>query len=73
MKYEGRARHVRFAGTRARWQEWSRSCSAIDFSWNSDPLKTSKREFAIIGEQLMGPTTTAERIEFMRTRSPRQR
>ncbi len=55
MKYEDASRHLRFMGTRATCQlEAQVEVPAIGFSWKSDPLNTSKADFAIIGEEVNG-------------------
>jgi hypothetical protein len=52
-KYEGTAKHFRFTGTRATCQmEAEVEVPAIDSSWKSDPLETSKCDFAIIGDEV---------------------
>ena len=54
-KYDDAAKHFRFAGTRAACQmEAQVEVPSIDFSWKSDPLNTSKCDFAIIGEEANG-------------------
>jgi hypothetical protein len=53
--YENPAQHFRFTGTRATCQlEAQIVVASIDFSWKSDPLETSKADFAIIGEEVNG-------------------
>ncbi len=55
VKYEDSSKHFRFAGTRASCQlEAIVEVPSIGFSWKSDPLKTSKCDFAIIGEEVNG-------------------
>jgi hypothetical protein len=54
-KYEDAAKHFRFTGTRATCQmEAQVEVPSIGFSWKSDPLNTSKCDFAIIGEESNG-------------------
>jgi hypothetical protein len=54
-KYEDASKHFRFTGTRATCQmEAEVEIPSIDFSWKSDPLSTSKCDFAIIGEEVNG-------------------
>ena len=54
-KYENASKHFRFAGTRATCQmEAEVEIPSIDFSWKSDPLLTSKCDFAIMGEEVNG-------------------
>jgi hypothetical protein len=53
--YEDAPKHFRFVGTRATCQmEAEVEIPSIDFSWKSDPLNTSKCDFAIIGEEVNG-------------------
>jgi hypothetical protein len=55
VKYEDPAKHFRFTGTRASCQmEAEVEVPSIGFSWKSDPLNTSKSDFAIIGEEVNG-------------------
>jgi len=55
VKYEDPAKHFRFTGARATCQmEAEVEVPSIGFSWKSDPLSTSKRDFAIIGEEVNG-------------------
>lgn len=55
VKYEDSAKHFRFTGTRASCQlEAQVDVPSIGFSWKSDPLNTSKCDFAIIGEEVNG-------------------
>lgn len=55
VKYEDPAKHFRFAGTRASCQlEAQIEVPAISFSWKSDPLSSSKCDFAIMGEEANG-------------------
>jgi len=54
-KYEDASKHFRFTGTRATCQmEAQVEVPSIGFSWKSDPLNTSKCDFAIIGEEVNG-------------------
>ena len=54
-KFEDASKHFRFTGTRATCQmEAEVEVPSIDFSWKSDPLNTSKSDFAIIGEEVNG-------------------
>ena len=54
-KYEDAAKHFRFTGTRATRQlEAQVEVPSIGFSWKSDPLSTSKCDFAVIGEEANG-------------------
>ena len=55
VKYEDASKHFRFTGTRATCQlEAEVEVPSIGFSWKSDPLDTSKCDFAIIGEEANG-------------------
>lgn len=55
VKYEDASKHFRFTGTRASCQlEAQVEVPSIGFSWKSDPLSTSKSDFAIIGEEVNG-------------------
>ena len=55
VKYEDAAKHLRFMGTRATCQlEAQVEVPAIGFSWKSDPLNTSKCDFAVIGDEVNG-------------------
>ena len=52
VTYEDAAKQFRFAGTRATCQlEAEVEVPSIGFSWKSDPLSTSKCDFAIMGEE----------------------
>jgi hypothetical protein len=54
-KIENPAQHFRFTGTRASCQmETQIDVPSIRFSWKSDPLETSKRDFAILGYEVNG-------------------
>jgi hypothetical protein len=55
VKYEDASKHFRFTGTRASCQlEAEVEVPSIGFSWKSDPLNTSKSDFAIIGDEVNG-------------------
>jgi hypothetical protein len=55
VKYEDASKHFRFSGTRASCQlEAQVEVPSIGFSWKSDPLSTSKSDFAIMGEEVNG-------------------
>ena len=55
VKYENASRHFRFTGTRANCQmEAEVEVPSIGFSWKSDPLSTSKCDFAIMGDEANG-------------------
>jgi hypothetical protein len=55
VKYEDASKHFRFTGNRATCQmEAAVEVPSIGFSWKSDPLGTSKSDFAIIGEEVNG-------------------
>jgi hypothetical protein len=55
VKYEDASKHFRFTGTRATCQmEAEVDVPSIGFSWKSDPLDTSRCDFAIIGEEVNG-------------------
>src|SRR5437016_3178109 len=55
VKYDDPSRHFRFTGTRATCQlEAQIEVPSIGFSWKSDPLSTSKADFAIMGEEVNG-------------------
>ena len=55
VTYEDASRHFRFVGTRASCQmEAEVQVPSIGFSWKSDPLSTSKCDFAIMGEEVNG-------------------
>ena len=54
-KYEDSSKHFRFTGNRASCQlEAQVEVPSTGFSWKSDPLNTSKADFAIIGEEVNG-------------------
>ena len=53
--YENASRQFRFSGTRARCQlEAQVEVPSIGYSWKSDPLETSRADFAVIGEEING-------------------
>jgi hypothetical protein len=55
VKFDDPSKHFRFIGTRASCQlEAEVSVPSIGFSWKSDPLDTSKCDFAIIGDEVNG-------------------
>jgi len=55
VTYDDPSRHFRFTGTRASCQlEAQVEVPSIGFSWKSEPLNTSKSDFAIIGEEVNG-------------------
>ena len=55
VKYEDPTKHFRFTGTRASCQmEAEVVVPSTGFSWKSDPLSTSKCDFAIVGEEVNG-------------------
>lgn len=55
VTYDNPSRQFRFTGTRASCQlEAQVEVPAIGFSWKSEPLNTSKSDFAIIGEEVNG-------------------
>ena len=55
VKYEDPSKHFRFIGTRALCQlEAQVEVPAIGFSWKSDPLASSKCDFAVMGEEING-------------------
>ena len=52
---EDTSKHFRFTGMRAACQmEAEIEVPSIGFSWNSDPLETSKCDFAILGDEVNG-------------------
>jgi hypothetical protein len=54
-KYEDAPKHFRFTGNRASCQmEAQVEVPSIGYSWKSDPLSTSKCDFAIMGEEVNG-------------------
>ena len=55
VTYDDPTRHFRFTGTRASCQlEAQVEVPSLGFSWKSQPLNTSKSDFAIIGEEVNG-------------------
>lgn len=55
VKYEDASRHFRFTGVRASCQlEAEVEVPSLGFSWKSNPLATSKCDFAVIGEEVNG-------------------
>lgn len=55
VKYDDPSKHFRFTGTRATCQmEAVVEVPSIGFSWKSDPLNTSKCDFAVMGEEVNG-------------------
>jgi hypothetical protein len=55
VKYEDSSKHFRFTGYRASCQmEAQIEVPAIGFSWKSDPLSTSKCDFAVMGDEVNG-------------------
>jgi hypothetical protein len=55
VKFEDAARHFRFTGARATCQmEGEVEVPSIGFLWRSDPLESSKCDFAIIGKEVNG-------------------
>ena len=55
LKYEDADKHFRFTGTRATCQlEAEVKVPSTGFWWKSDPLETSKCDFAIVGDEVNG-------------------
>jgi hypothetical protein len=55
VNYEDAGKHFRFNGTKATCQlEAQIEVPSIGFSWKSDPLESSKCDFAIMGEEVNG-------------------
>jgi hypothetical protein len=55
VRYEDASRHFRFSGTAATCQlEAQVEVPSAGFSWKSDPLESSKCDFAIIGDETNG-------------------
>ena len=53
--YNDPSRQFRFTGSRATCQLEARvEVPSLGFSWKSDPLETSRADFAIIGEEVNG-------------------
>ena len=63
--YEDATKHFRFTGTHAVCQmEASVEVPSIGFSWESDPLETSKCDFAIRVKRSMGAITTPREADI---------
>lgn len=55
VKYEDAGLQFRFTGFKATAQlEASVRVPSLKFSWKSDPMETSKADFAVIGEEVNG-------------------
>jgi hypothetical protein len=55
VTYDDPSRQFRFTGTKASCQLQAQvEVPSIHFSWKSEPLNTSKADFAIIGEEVNG-------------------
>ena len=55
VKYEDASKHFRFTGMRASCQlEAEVEVPSLGFAWKSDPLTTSKCDFAILGDEANG-------------------
>jgi hypothetical protein len=55
VTYEDSSKHFQFKGTRATCQlEAQVEVPSLGFSWKSDPLETSRCDFAIIGDEVNG-------------------
>ena len=55
VKYENAVQQFRFTGFQASAQlEASVRVPSLDFSWKSDPMETSKADFAVMGEEVNG-------------------
>jgi hypothetical protein len=55
VKYENAAQQFRFTGFQSSAQlEASVRVPSLDFSWKSDPMETSKADFAVMGEEVNG-------------------
>jgi hypothetical protein len=53
--YDDPARQFRFTGSRASCRmEAQVEVPSLGFSWKSDPLETSRADFAILGEEMNG-------------------
>lgn len=62
VTYEDPSKHFRFTGFLATAQmEAQVAVPAIGFTWKSDPLETSKCDFAILGEEVNGKFYDAEK------------
>lgn len=61
VKYEDPARQYRFAGFKASAQlEATIRVPSIDFAFKTDPLQTSKSDFAVMGVEVNGKYYEAE-------------
>jgi hypothetical protein len=71
VKYDDSSRYFRFTGTRASCQmEAQVEVPSIGFSWKSDPLNTSKCDFAVMGEEVNGRYyDSGTAISLMKSRS----
>lgn len=55
VTFEDASKYFRFSGTRASCQlEAQVEVPSIGFSWKSDPLETSKCDYAVMGEEVNG-------------------
>ena len=55
INFEDKIKHFRFEGYRAQAQaEAQVEIPSLNFSWKSDPLATSKADFAVIGTEVNG-------------------
>jgi hypothetical protein len=55
VTYDDPTRQFRFTGSRASCQlEAQVEVPSIDFSWKSGPLRSSKSDFAIVGQEVNG-------------------
>jgi hypothetical protein len=55
VNYEDASKHFHFTGTKAACQmEAEIEVPSTGFSWKSDPLESSKCDFAIMGEEVNG-------------------
>jgi hypothetical protein len=55
VNFDDPSKHFRFTGTRASCQlEAQVDVPDIGFSWRSDPLNTSRCDFAILGDEVNG-------------------
>jgi hypothetical protein len=55
VNYDDPSKHFRFTGSRASCQlEAQVEVPSLGFSWKSDPLETSKSDFAIVGDEVNG-------------------
>ena len=54
-KYQDASKHFRFTGMRAICQlEAQVDVPSMGFSWKSDPLETSRCDYAVMGEEING-------------------